>query len=241
MIRGTYGLTGENFLRELHHLLWMRPFKNGGRSDGGLSCRDHAAVVGVVARRLGARVARIHGLLVTIKGEEIPRAVLVTNPHTWLSIDTSAPCDLSFRITRRESCGSTWNTKCIWDGKAIDESAVPIKVASSDEELDSHISELKDQGVARAVIYRPFVSVELKKDDHAVFEELGSPLRDEIKFCTGEDIKVYLAMAEFLVQKAHGNADTFVSLDRESAWQKVLTRAEQSGNVNYEQDELGSR
>jgi hypothetical protein len=224
----TYGLTEDNFLRELHHLLWMKPFKNRGKQDRGLSCRDHAAVVGVVARRLGAAVARIHGKMATITGEEIPRSLILTEPHTWLSLDSKAPCDLSFRVTRKESGGSVWQTRCIWNGEALDEVALPLGVASSEDEFADHIKSLHNNGVNRAVIYRPVAFVALKKDDRSVFEELSSPLKDEIRFCTGEDVAVYLGMTDFLVQKARGSRDSLVSLEQESAWQTLLSRSKQN-------------
>lgn len=223
----TYGLTGDNFLRELHHLLWMKPFKNDGKPDAGLSCRDHAAVVGVVARRLGATVARILGVMATITGEELPRTVIVTSPHTWLSIDSNAPCDLSFRVTRKESGGSTWKTRCIWNGKAIGDAALPVRVALSEGEFQGYVTSLVDNGVDRAVVYRPVAFSVLKKDDRTVFDELCTPLRDEIRFSTGEDVAVYLGIVDFLVEKACGALDSLVSLDQEAAWQKLLSRSRQ--------------
>lgn len=221
-----FGLTEREFLAELHHLLWMKPFKNGGVLDRGLSCRDHSAIVGVIARRLGASVSRIHGVMAASFGDT-PKTLLVTNPHTWLSIDGMAPCDLSFKISRRDVDVSTpWTIDCIWDGIPVRDESLVLTVARSDEDLHKciELSSTRD----RTLVFHPKLSVRLEESDAAVFAGLDTPLKGEIKFATGKDVDVYLRIVEFLMDKLDGGTQSVVHVNQEAAWRSILNSDQKS-------------
>jgi hypothetical protein len=63
----------------------------------------------------------------------------------------------------------------------------------------------------------------LQKDDRAIFAELDTPLRNEIRFSTGQDMEVFLQMCNFLTERIHGHVDSLVRTDQESAWQRLLS------------------
>jgi hypothetical protein len=94
-------LTRDDFLRELHHLLWIEPAERRGKWDPGWNCRDHAFIVGFIARLLRSEAVVILGramFIVGPSGEKVPLGV-EQSPHAWLAINGYGYFDLSLRFS----------------------------------------------------------------------------------------------------------------------------------------------
>lgn len=90
----------EDFLREIHHLLWIDPHINRGKRDDGWNCRDHALIVGGVARMFGFKSLAVSGAAMFVQGPighhaPVGRSV---DPHTWVQIENVGAVDVSVRL-----------------------------------------------------------------------------------------------------------------------------------------------
>jgi hypothetical protein len=123
-------LTRDDFLRELHHLLWMEPAERRGKWDPGWNCRDHAFIVGFVVRLLRSEAEVILGramFIVGPSGEKVPLG-LEQSLHAWLAIDGDGYFDLSLRLDESVMPGGNW---LAWPVKALAANQfVPSEVAS---------------------------------------------------------------------------------------------------------------
>jgi len=93
------------FRAELHHLLWIEPFKNRGVFDAGWSCRDHAFLVCCVLRASGFPTMFVHGKNMYVQGAEgtlppvgVGQKVDDVSAHTWLQSSSRNVIDVSPRL-----------------------------------------------------------------------------------------------------------------------------------------------
>ena len=92
-------LSREDFLRELHHLLWIEPQLNNGQRDEGWNCRDHALIVAGVAQMLGFTASVIHGRATFVQGpRQTPTLWASASPHSWVGVEGAKQSDLSIRL-----------------------------------------------------------------------------------------------------------------------------------------------
>ncbi len=97
------GLTGPEFVAELHHLLATDPGDAPGQGwDLGWSCRDHALLAGLVARLLGLDCRLAHGEACFVQGPAagVPPWGLRAELHTWLDAGPAGAIDLSPQLDR---------------------------------------------------------------------------------------------------------------------------------------------
>jgi hypothetical protein len=122
-------LTRDEFLSELHQLLWMEPAERRGRWDLGRNCRDHAFIVGLVVRLFGTDAVVIPGRAIFIVGPSGEKVSLGVEqlPHAWLGINGDGYFDLSLRLDESVLPGGNW---LAWPVKALAASHfVPSEVA----------------------------------------------------------------------------------------------------------------
>src|SRR5690242_5536536 len=112
-------LTSDDFLDELHHLLWIKPFINRGTWDAGWNCRDHALVVGTILLLGHIECRIVHGTAAFTQGPVAHQDPLLmwVEHHAWIDID-GGPLDLSPRLTRSNDPGwRPWHLKLICGGE----------------------------------------------------------------------------------------------------------------------------
>src|SRR5690606_22999197 len=88
-----------DFLDEVHHLFWIKPFINRGQQELGWSCRDHALTLGLIAAMLGREVVLVTGEAVFVQGPTGGRNPIGVQqaPHSWFRT-ADGTFDVSWRL-----------------------------------------------------------------------------------------------------------------------------------------------
>lgn len=88
------------FLRELHHFLWMEPQCSAGLVDAGWNCRDHALATGLLLASFGHRGSMLaSGEAVFVRGAKAGSMAtsFSQKPHNWLVLEGVGAIDLSIK------------------------------------------------------------------------------------------------------------------------------------------------
>jgi hypothetical protein len=222
-------LTRDEFLWELHHLLWMEPAERRGKWDPGWNCRDHAFIVGLVVRLLGTEAVVIPGRAIFIigpSGEKAPLGV-EQSPHAWLGINGDGYFDLSLRLDESVMPGGNWFA---WPVKALAASQfMPSEVANFIHTAQAENYEQKTaiathgEYARTAVYFRESEYVRFtKRLLFAAFQFCNSPLTSMLRDYFGEKPDLYARAALHLYDLLEGDAEPLIGISQLSAW-KILS------------------
>jgi hypothetical protein len=222
-------LTRDEFLWELHHLLWMEPAERRGKWDPGWNCRDHAFIVGLVVRLLGTEAVLIRGRAIFIvgpSGEKVPLGVEQL-PHAWLGINGDGYFDLSLRLDESVMPGGNW---CAWPVKSLAASQfMPSEVARFVHTAQAEHYEQKKAIATHAEYAR--TAVYFSESDYVrftkrllfgAFQFCNSPLTNMLRDYFGERPDLYARAALHLYDLLEGNAEPLIGMSQLSAW-KILS------------------
>jgi hypothetical protein len=224
-------LTRDDFLRELHHLLWMEPAERRGKWDPGWNCRDHAFIVGFVVRLLRSEAVVILGramFIVGPSGEKVPLG-LEQSLHAWIAIDGDGYFDLSIRLDESVMPGGNWFA---WPVKALAANQfVPSEVASFIHTAQAANFEQKIAIASHAANLR--TAVYLRESAHVrltkrllfgAFQFCNSPLTTMLRNIFGERPDLYARAALHLYNLLEGEAEPLVGVSQRSAWETLSQR-----------------
>jgi hypothetical protein len=111
-------LYSEEFVEEIHHLLWQAPFNNKGAMDAGWNCRDHALIVALLLRNFGIPSFVCFGKMMLVTGPNGNERSLgdSVNPHSWNFIQEADWLDVSVRASRQFSSWRDWKIEGVFGG-----------------------------------------------------------------------------------------------------------------------------
>jgi hypothetical protein len=224
-------LTRDDFLRELHHLLWMEPAERRGKWDPGWNCRDHGFIVGFTVRLLQSEVVVILGramFIVGPSGDEVPLGV-EQSPHAWLAINGDGYFDLSVRLDESVMPSGNWTP---WPVKALAASQfVPSEVASFIHTAQAANYEQKTAiatyaaNLRTALYLRESAQLRLtKRLLFGAFDFCNSPLTTMLRKIFGEKPHLYAAAVLHLYNLVEGEAEPLTGMSQWSAWERLSER-----------------
>ena len=144
-------------VNEIHHFLWMKPFKNRGRRDEGWSCRDYAAMVGLLLQLHGIQSTVCTGKMMVMSGptEDGRPCGLEANPHSWNLIEGFGHVDLSVRIPRfLFPEWEAWKITRVVGSSVQSEPLANFDLAGSDSPYQQQIAVATHKKNTRGLVYR---------------------------------------------------------------------------------------
>lgn len=219
-------LSQDAFLKELHHLLWIDPFKKGDLIDFGWNCRDHALIVAGVAMHFGFDVLAVTGKAAIIRGPAAENRVkpfgIEQRFHTWLSIPGVGTVDASPNLASIKQLGANYSTFAGIIGSEV----VPHKLAIYyPNDVESKYNAAFDAATnidsQLSLIYltkyiEPIVPAQID----TAFQWCNSPLTVRLK-----NLKVskgaYRKVVEHLVQLLDNSSASIAAMPQMAAWKKL--------------------
>ncbi len=213
-----------DFLDEVHHLFWIKPFINRGQQELGWSCRDHALTLGLVAAMHGKDVVLVTGEAFFVQGPSGGRAPVGVkqSPHSWFRT-TDGTFDISWRLdtVRNIPQWRPWNVHGVLAGKVAPAGAATF-VSTTDRVRHTRsvngATHLENGRVAA------YLAEAVDNLDAGLLSQqyawVNSPLTDRLKR-TGPNL--YSAAALHLVRYLEGG-DSLRRLDQDVAWATLADR-----------------
>jgi hypothetical protein len=228
------------FLREIHHLLWMKPFKKKGKRDPGWNCRDHAFLVELIVKMLGYECRTVQGRGEYLQG---PQGIwsepwlLYADPHRWVDIDGSGVMDLSPRLDHSQN--ETWlpwsptyviQSRCVPNGE--------FNVVHSQQELNGLQELVRGSPGMRRIAYLAKELIPLTRDRFLdAFRTTNSPL--SIDLMKRYPASIYAHAAKHLYQFLQGTASSLSSTSQAEAWRYLASHSGDTLDWVIERARLG--
>jgi hypothetical protein len=226
-------LTRDDFLRELHHLLWLPPAVRRGDWDMGWNCRDHALILGFVAALFDAQCVLVQGRAIFVQGPvgEKPPVAIEQAPHAWVCLPPANYIDASVRLGEFKSQQVDWPgwpTKVIGGSGCVPpESARFIHTAQWEKyQRETAIATHHEPG--RTVIYlREFAQIRLTKQVlFGAFSFCNSPMTNILRDSFGRRPDLYARAALHLFDLLNGEAKPLMEMEQLRAWELLAGRYE---------------
>jgi hypothetical protein len=228
-------LSREDFLAELHHLLWIEPHKNKGKQDDGWSCRDHALIVAGIAQMRGCRSNVVSGAAAFVQGKLNGNAPLgrIVKPHSWLSIDGCGTYDLSIRLNgfKEFRHWEDWAVKGLI-GSRFEPRTVNYMATRDDATFNNTINAASHLEETRYAIYLNKILIPLDVSHFQnAFKWCNSPLTIRLQKLIKKPKELYPKAILHLIDFLDGKGDSVANLPQIKAWAKI---AERSGDALQE-------
>ena len=227
--------TRDDFLHELHHLLWMEPHINKGVQDDGWNCRDHATIVGGVAQMLGFTAAVILGKAAFIQGPKGNIAPMGRDvkTHSWVGVDRAGFYDLSVRLTGFTDFPEwdDWQTIGMVGEAFFPTGKVELRLTRSELEFENNLNAATNREGRNSAVYLGESFSDLNADDmsHAL-DRCNSPLTDKLRASFGQRQDFHAKAILHLVDLLQGKTAPILSMTQMEAWAHLVER---SGNAIY--------
>lgn len=228
-------LTAQDFVDELHHLLWIESDSSFSSPDCGWSCRDHAFIVAGVLQMLGFRAAICSGRAAFVQGcgAGSEPVVLGVAKHAWVGVDDNGYVDLSIRLDpdiTRLSEFPRWRKALLFGSKFQDEDAA-FRLFLEEEGFFKELSLAQERTQRCVGLYLQQQCPAITHTALAECLKYSNPrLRERLQasFGTREDFhaKAILHFHERVVAKA----PALTQMGWIEAWSKILDRP---GNAVY--------
>ena len=228
-----------DFLDEVHHLFWIKPFINRGQQELGWSCRDHALTLGLLAAMGGKEVVLVTGEAFFVQGPAGGRAPVGVQqaPHSWLRT-TEGTFDVSWRLNavRNIPQWKPWNAQGVVAGKVMPAGAATF-VSTTDRtrytQLVNGATHLENGRVAA------YLAESVDNLNSGLLSQqyawVNSPLTDRIKKI-GPDL--YSAAALHLVSYLE-RGESIRNLEQEAAWAALAKKYPDA--LDQTLDQIGRR
>jgi hypothetical protein len=219
-------LTRDEFLLELHHLLWMEPAERRGKWDPGWNCRDHAFIVGLVVRLFGTEAVLIPGRAIFIVGPSSEKASLGVeqSPHAWLGINGDGFFDLSLRLDK-SVMPVAWPVKALAASQFMPSEVARFIHTAQAENYEQKTAIATHAEYARTAVY--FRESEYVRFTRRLlfgaFQFCNSPLTNMLRDYFGERPDLYARAVLHLYDLFEGNAEPLIGMSQLSAW-KILSK-----------------
>ena len=212
------------FLAEVHHLFWIKPFINHGQQELGWSCRDHALCLGLIAAMRGADVVLVTGEAFFVQGPSGGRSPVGIQqaPHSWLRT-ADGTFDVSWRLdtVRNIPQWKPWNARGVLAGKVAPAGAASF-LSTTDRVRHTHsvngATHLENGRVAA------YLAETVDSLDAGLLSRqyawVNSPLTDRLKKI-GPNL--YSAAALHLLSCLDGG-ESIRNLDQNAAWSALAIR-----------------
>jgi hypothetical protein len=219
-------LTRPDFLRELHHLLWVEPHDNRGLWDEGWNCRDHALVTAALAQLFGFTAVVGYGQATFVQGPsgELPPVGMELNIHAWTMVEQGGMYDLSPRLAQNKFPG--WRPSSVIAQSSC-EPAVGTKFSyllEADHYQNTIARATHDQGCLHVV----FWGQESNNLSRVVLGDslnfCNSPLTDQLRAQFGEKGDLHAKAVLHLWEFLKGEAASLTPLSQGDAWSKIGDR-----------------
>lgn len=225
----TTSLLREEFLRELHHLLWIEPRINAGMLDEGWNCRDHALIVAAIAQMSGFDAAILMGRAGFVQGPRgaIPGVGIGVSPHAWVGIAGAGQFDLSVRLNAagRHSSWSDWGVAGLFASQFEPSGSVRAVFAQDPDEYDKAYNAATRLDSTNSAIYYC--------DDHAQLtsrmlsnapRNCNSLLTGMLEAEFGDRGDLHARAVVHLIERLHGRGTSLTSRPQLEAWRILADR-----------------
>lgn len=222
-------LTREDFLHELHHLLWIKPLVNNGIKDDGWNCRDHAYIVAGIAQVLGFKASIIYGKAAFIHGSYGAIAGMGRDlkMHSWAAVDGAGFYDLSVRLSWIEDFPEwkDWETAGLAGNGFLPSGRVVFKMTLNEYDFQNAMNAATHlEGVNSAIYWGGSFSELTASDIENAPKKCNSPLTDKLRATFGERQDLYAKAILHLVEYLQGKIESVVKLPQMEAWEKIASR-----------------
>lgn len=222
-------LTSADFLRELHHLLWIEPTINKGQRDEGWNCRDHALISGCIAQLLQRTPATVcHGRAFFVQGptHNVPPVGLAADPHSWIAIEGVGCIDLSPRLsTCRVEHWTEWQCPGLFLNRCLPLGSAEARIARTYVDYENQVALATNRSTSKTMVYYP---QEYEPITRGCIENSiqwsNSLLTDWLADRYGESEPLHARAALYLLDFVNSEVPALSHLSREEAWDTIARR-----------------
>lgn len=217
-------LHSDEFLREIHHLLWRAPFSNNGAPDCGWNCRDHALIVSLLLRHFEIPSCVCFGKLALVtgpNGRERPYGNSV-DPHAWNFIPGSGSLDTSIRVPRKIAAWKNWEIEGVFAGAVRGNLPATHLITDSSIAFESGVNAASCEPGGRSLIYQIQGITESEKiplDDLILWVDSPHSRRMATKFAS--DRLIYIKAAYHLRMLLEGRRQTLTGVWKTEVWDHI--------------------
>lgn len=218
------------FRRELHHLLWEKPFVNKeGQRDFGWTCREHALFIGALAMLHGFQAAVVHGRAEFCVGPTANSVAtgISQDPHWWTRIVDIGSCDLSVRLDSLPGGVSWdgWDESFLLGGKFTPADSTSFTSVSDPIKHEQICAIATHATGKRAANYlqRSIEPLGLQQIENAR-KWCNSPLTDRLKKLYPTRTDIYAKAILHLDEILNGVGKSVTALSQMAAWGAIAKR-----------------
>jgi hypothetical protein len=221
--------------KELHSILWSKPFVNNGLYDGGWNCRDHALVIGGLISILGRKIGISHGKNMMVKGptKHFPPIGYGQDGnmgagHSWIVDESLTIFDYSLKLPKgkKNKQWKSYSDPIVENTKCNNVKGATIVVTNNLNDYESEIASSThiDDGF-RIIYYQE--KYELFNPSKALdpFHWIDSPLSNKMKLRYPKGIYVKIIM--HLHELISGKAKSVAKKSQIGAWNTISKRSEE--------------
>jgi hypothetical protein len=225
-------LTSNDFLAEMHHLLWVEPHENRGIWDEGWNCRDHAFLVGFLIAMLGdASAHAIFGKAMFAQGPigDAPPVGFEQGPHAWTGSNLCGHVDLSLRLSgvrHPDFKFPDWPVYAIAGSQCVPFEGTRFVHTANAQKYESTVSQAShSEGVRTAIYLRQATPIPFtKKVLFTAFDFCNSPLTDRLRTQFGQRPDVYASAVLHLLDFLHAETGSMRELEQLEAWEALTVK-----------------
>lgn len=225
----------EEFLTELHKLLWVEPRMNRGKFDPGWSCREHALFACCLLATHGTTAWLTHGKAMFVRGPSgsfppagIEQELNNKEGHTWLHIPEIGVVDLSPNLAGDNY--PNWPSATfqgILGNKWLPYGGGQFIQCISAQDYDNQIAIGSHKENEIRAIYFPMSKERLTKEMITDgFGYLNSPLTDILR--KHFDNSIYAKAILHFLDRLDGRGRSLAGVSRNKAWSIIASRIGQS-------------
>jgi hypothetical protein len=225
----------QDFLQEIHHLLWIAPLVNRGVADQGWNCRDHAFVLAGLAAIQGFKSALLFGSAAFVQGENegTPPIGLTQDTHAWVGVDQVGFFDLSVRLSGVQGLDGwkDWGVDALCGEGFVPHGKVEWQNVVDAAQYENRINAATHRTGVNTAIYigKTYSDLSTYEIENAV-SCCNSPLTDLLKEKFGHRQDFYAKAIVHLDEFRHGKAATLTGVSQFEAWARLVERP---GNAIY--------
>lgn len=222
-------LAREEFLHELHHLLWMEPHLNQGEHDEGWNCRDHALVVAGIAQMLGFKAALLFGRAAFIQGprNDAPPMGVAVSTHAWVGVDGAGLYDLSVRLDAvdRHSAWTPWRVRALAGDRFVPTGSVRFVQTRGRVEHENAVAAASNLRATNSAIYcgETYADLSAREISNGL-DVCNSPLTERLRVAFGDRQDLHARAIVHLVDRLQGMGSSLTSLSQMAAWAEIAGR-----------------